>query len=363
MRSLLVLGLLASTASAGDDDLLPPPPQLSAPAAPTTAPKLSIVSPKMDEVKQGKRTKAADDRYDTLDCLQDAKTLSVKIAAENWSVKPGGQGVLLIVDGVYATVLHDLAKPVLVADLEPYEHDTFSGSDGFASKYPMYNCGYHWIAVMPVAANGHMLRVPPTVSWWKNVSDNPKDESHREEDAGEREARLSNSLPIVNWPLLGKPYIGRTWSQTEHDHRSGRVLADAKHIVFDYTIAMGVPERDRPRHDDECALRIAAQNEMQSWTNELELPPTGTVELPKSYVNNALALNEEKCGGLSPYFAMLWAKEPSAGKKLAWPVPGSAQAEDYWHSAAGHKQFKQHVKSQREKCDKGEGDCQYGHTK
>jgi len=47
----------------------------------------------------------------------------------------------------------------------------------------------------------------------------------------------------------------------------------------------------------------------------------------------------------------------------AWPKPGSAQAEDYWHSAAGHTQFKQHVKSERERCDKGEGDCQFGHTK
>ena len=68
----------------------------------------------MDEVRVGHPTKAADDQYDSLDCLQDSKKASIKLAAEHWPVKPGGPGVLVVVDGVYATVVHDLSKPILL---------------------------------------------------------------------------------------------------------------------------------------------------------------------------------------------------------------------------------------------------------
>ena len=360
---LVAAALLATTAPAFAELDLPELPQLPAPKAPEVAPKLTIVSPAMDEVRVGRRTKAADDRYDSLDCLQDSKTASIKLAAEHWPVKPGGAGILVVVDGVYATVVHDLSKPILLAELEPYEHDSFANSATFAVQYPMYTCGEHWVAAVPTTADGHMVRVPPAVSWWRNVSKDIE-YSQREEDGSSRQARLERGLPVVNWPLLGTPYIGRTWSQTEHEHRSGRVVNDPKHLVLDYTIAAGAADPDRkPRDGEQCVLRIAAQDEQQEWNDKYELPPTGTVALPAKYANNALAIDTEQCGGMSPYFAMLWTKKPSGTDKLAWPVPGSSQAEDYWHSSAGHAQFRQHVKSQREKCDKGEGDCQYGHTK
>ncbi|MEP6866064.1 MAG: hypothetical protein ABJE66_35925 [Deltaproteobacteria bacterium] len=353
--------LLASATTALAELDLPDLPQLPAPKTPDTAPKLSIVAPAMDAVMVGQSTKAADDRYDSLDCLQDSKKFSIKLAAEHWPVKPGGPGVLLVVDGVYATVVHDLKKPILMADLEPYEHDSFANSGTFADQYPMYACGEHWIAVVPTTADGHMVRVPPVVSWWRNTREGG---GERDEDGRSRQARLSRGLPVVNWPLLGSPYFGRTWSQTEHAHRSGRIASDPKHLVLDYTIAPGAADPDRhPRDGEECVLRIAAQDEQQEWNEKYELPPTGTVALPATYANNALAIDSEQCGGMSPYFAMLWTKKPSPIDKFEWPKPGSAQADDYWHSSEGHAQFRQHVKSSRENCAKGKGNCQWGTTK
>jgi hypothetical protein len=350
---LTVIALTPSLAAA--DELA----QLPAPKSPDPAPKLTIVSPAMDAVMTGRKTRSPDDKFSDLDCMQDPKKLAIKLSAENWKVQPGGQGVLVVVDGVYATVVHDLSRPVMVADLEPYERDSFANSGTFAVQYPMYTCGEHWIAVMPTTADGHMLRVAPVVSWWRNVSSDIK-YSQREEGPSDRHARLSLGLPVVNWPLIGSPYTGITWSQTEHEHRSGRVVANPKHVVLDWTIAPGESESDK---SSDCALKIAAQDEMQSWNNATELPATGTVTLPAPYLDSALAIDSSNCGGMSPYFAMLWTKKPSALKTtFAWPKPGSAVAQDYWHSSEGHSQLKQHVKSQKQKCDKGEGDCQYGHT-
>jgi hypothetical protein len=358
---MVAVALFATASPAFAEIDLPDLPQLPAPKAPETAPKLTIVTPAMDAVMVGKSTKSADDQYDSLDCLQDSKKFSIKIAAEHWPVKPGGPGVLVVVDGVYATVLHDLSKPLMLADLEPYEHDSFTNSGTFAVQYPMYACGEHWIAVVPTSADGRMVRVPPVVSWWHNTT---AESGERDEDGSSRQARLERGLPVVNWPLLGSPYFGTKWAQTEETHRSGRLVGDPKHLVLDYAIAPGAPDPDRRARDGEqCVLRIAAQDAQQEWNDKYELPPTGTVALPASYLNKALAIDSEQCGGMSPYFAMLWTKKPSAIDKFEWPKPGSAKAEDYWHSSAGHAQFREHVKSSRENCAKGKGDCQWGTTK
>jgi len=358
---MVAAALCASATPAFAEIDLPALPQLPAPKPPDAAPKLTIVSPTMDQVMTGKPTKAPSDRYDSLDCLQDSKKLAIKLAAQNWPVKPGGAGVLVVVDGVYATVTHDLTKPIFVADLEPYEHDSFANSATFAVQYPMYTCGEHWIAVVPTTPDGRMVRVPPVVTWWRNEGEGRAD---RDEGDRDRQARLSRGLPVVNWPLLGSLYIGKTWSQTEWAHRSGRIVGDPKHLVLDYTIAPGVPDPDRQHRDgDECVLRIAAQDEQQEWNDKYELPPTGTVALPASYANKALVIDSEQCGGMSPYMAMLWTKKPSKIDEFKWPTPGSAQAEDFWHSSEGHAAFKQHVKNSREDCDKGKGNCQWGGTK
>ncbi|MEO7734657.1 MAG: hypothetical protein ABIY55_27115 [Kofleriaceae bacterium] len=312
-------------------DVPTPPgwPSMPAPAVPSPAPKLTIVSPALDEERVGRQTRSADDRFSNLDCLQDAKKFTFSLAAENWTVKPGGKGILLVVDGVYATVVHDLSKPVRLADLEPYERDSFANTATFAVQYPMYTCGQHWAAVMPTAADGRMLPVAPVVTWWTNTS---ADSPNRDEEQGRREFRLSMSLPVVNWPLLGTPYFGRTWSQTETERRSGRVVADPEHVVLDWAMARGT-------NHEACDLTIAQQDDQQSWTDETPLPVRGTVALPAAFVGNALVIDASKCGGISPYMAKLWAKAPSAPPKDKWPVPGGAQAEDYWHSDEGHAQL------------------------
>lgn len=343
--------LAASGVAHADDDDPVTLTQLPAPKPPEVAPKLTIVAPAMDATLPGKRTRAPDDKFTNLDCLQDAKTFVIKVAATNWAVKPGGPGVLIVVDGVYATVTYDLTKPVKVADLEPYERPTDGGS--WATLGPMATCGLHWVAVMPTTADGHMLRVAPVVSWWKNtMAGNEKNEV--DEDDGHREGRLARALPIVNWPLLGSLYIGTGWNGNEDEQRSGRVLADPNHAIVDWATARGT--------DSSCAFEIAAQSSMQSWNHKTAIPPAGTAALPASFVGQALVFTSECRGGLT-YYAKLWGKKPPAIEAHTWPSPGSAEAEDYWHSAEGHAQFRQNVRLQREKCDNGEGNCQYGHTK
>jgi hypothetical protein len=356
MRLTIVLGALLAlpVAAFADAPPLPESALLPAPAVPDDPPELTIVSPEMDENMVGRTTRAPDDRYSNLECLQDAKKLSIKLAAKNWPMR-GGEGVLLVVDGVYAKVLHNLSKPVLVAELEAYERISNSGT--WAVMGPMSACGMHWIAAVPTAANGRMLPVAPVVSWWRNSSADSKWYG-KEETEGARGARLGRGLPVVNWPLIGSTYIGDGWSPISHD-RSGMVLRDTKHVVLDWTVASGTET------SDDCPVIIAAQDTNQSWNEKTTLPRRGTMELPPAFVGQALAIDADKCGGMSEFYAMLYAKKPTTKHPYTWPKPGGAQADDYWHSAAGHKQFKGFVKSQRQKCDEGEADAcaHYGHSR
>ena len=57
---------------------LPDLPQLPAPKAPDKPPKLTIVSPTMDQELTGKATKDPSDQYDSLDCLLDGKKFGIK---------------------------------------------------------------------------------------------------------------------------------------------------------------------------------------------------------------------------------------------------------------------------------------------
>ncbi|HEY0193481.1 MAG TPA: hypothetical protein VGC42_20330 [Kofleriaceae bacterium] len=313
----------------------PPDPgfeKLAPPAMPAgPAPRITIVSPAADEELVGARTKAPDDKFESLDCLQDARTFSIKLAAQNWTVSPGGPGVLVVVDGVYATVTHDLAKPIMMTELEPYER--VDNNATFADEGPMYTCGHHWIAAVPTAANGQMLPVEPTVSWFFNRS---KDYSTRDEKPEYRAVRLERSLPVINWPLIGPIYIGTNWRYSYYSDekaatRSGRIARDPKRIVFDWTLARGTPAGS-------CSVSIARQG-MQSWEDQIEIPTRGTVVLPAKYATAPLIFESAKCGGMSEYVSMIWTKRPPTLKSYKWPAPGSAQAEDFWHSAEGHEAF------------------------
>jgi hypothetical protein len=331
-----------ATASAGEPAVAavekpapPPDPgfeKVASPAMPAgPPPQITIVSPANDEELVGASTKAPDDKFENLPCLQDARKFSIKLAAQNWTVSPGGQGVLVVVDGVYATVTHNLSKPILMAELEPYER--VDNSATFADEGPMYTCGHHWIAAVPTAASGLMLPVAPTVSWFFNRS---KDYSTSDERADYRAVRLERSLPVVNWPLIGPLYIGTHWRYSYYDadkaaRRSGRIARDPRRVVFDWTLARGT--RPGP-----CKLVIARQD-LQEWTDQAEIPLHGSVVLPAKYTTAPLIIDSHDCGGMSEYASMIWTKQPPALKPYKWPVPGSAQAEDFWSSAEGHEAF------------------------
>ncbi len=264
--------------------------------------------------------------------MQDPKKRSIKLAADNWSVKPGGQGVLLVVDGVYATTVHDLSKPIMLADLEPYERVDNKATG--AVQGPMYECGHHWIAAVPTAANGQMLPVAPTVTWFFNRS---VDYVTRDEDKRDREARLGTGLPVVNWPLLGSPYFGAGWrfasTEVEQAHLSGYVLSDPKHTVFDWVMA--TPPAG-------CSAKVMHLVDSADFQDEALLPARGTVVLPPAYFAGIFMIDGTECGGMDAYRLPLYTKSPGVWgkKKYAWPAPGSSKAEDYWSSDEGQEQMR-----------------------
>lgn len=294
------------------------------PSVPSPAPKLTIVSPEMNDTREGKPTRVPTDKFSEFDCLQDSKTASFKIAAENWSVKPGGNGVLVVVDSLYATTVHDLSKPVMLADLEAYEYDSFASGE----HAPMYKCGQHWIAVVPTAPDGQMLPVAPAVTWWINAQ--PGKPAVYQRDLDDREFW---SPIIVNWPLLGAAYFGdrRGLAGGRGETVSGRVVADAKHALLDWTMAPGSKGRG-------CHFSVMHRNESQSTDDEAQLPARGTLVLPAKFIGEYLEINENECG-IGPVGGWLYTKAPSGPPRIKWPTPGGPGAEDYWHSAEGHEQF------------------------
>jgi hypothetical protein len=291
------------------------------------------VSPANDQELVGTRTGAPDDKFDELPCLQNARTFGIKLGAQNWTVTPSGQGVLVVVDGVYATVTHDLTKPIMMADLEPYER--VDNTATFSDEGPMYACGHHWIAAVPTAANGQMLPVAPTVSWFFNRSNSYYTE---DETPDQRAARLERGLPVVNWPLIGSIYIGAGWRYSYNDvvatHRSGRIARAPNRVVFDWTVARGTPV-------GACKLTIATQDGQGTRSDLVQIPTRGTVVLPSTYTTDPLMIDPIYCGGMSEYVAKIWTTQPGPLRKYTWPVPGSSQAEDFWGSQEGHAAFSQ----------------------
>ncbi|HEY0254146.1 MAG TPA: hypothetical protein VGC41_21605 [Kofleriaceae bacterium] len=199
--------------------------KLPVPAKPSAPPQLSIAQPASGTRLVTHRVKAPrGSGY--MSCLLDEKDRYIKVSAKSWNVKPGGNGVLVVVDGVFATVTHDLGKPISIADLEPFGNDAtmMSGTS------PMAMCGWHWIAAVPTAPNGQMLDVPPVVSWYDSTTT-------RSGDRNDSERPQPNwPLIVVNWPLIGE-HVGGALGTI--DEPVGIVMRDPKRLVFDYQVAQG----------------------------------------------------------------------------------------------------------------------------
>lgn len=303
---------------------------MPAPAVPSPAPKLSIVSPELDEARVGLPTQVPHDKFSEFDCLQDSKTAGIRVAAENWSVKPGGNGVLVVVDGLYAKTVHDLSRPVLLADLEAYEFDSFASSE----SAPMYKCGQHWVAAIPTAPDGQMLPVAPVVSWWINQQPDKPAVYQRDLDD-----RAFWTQIIVNWPLLGTVYAGdrRGLAGSDREHITGWVVGNPKHVVLDWTSAPGPKSRN-------CRFSVMHRNRSQSTDDDTPLPSRGALVLPAAFIGEYLEINNNDCGA-QPLGGWTYAAAPSGPPKYKWPTPGGPGAQDYWHSAEGHEQFNRSTSS------------------
>ncbi len=218
----------------------------------------------------------------------------------------------------------------MLADLEQYER--IDNSATFAVQGPMYECGHHWIAAVPTAANGQMLPVAPTVTWFFNRS---VDYSTRDETKRDRDLRLGFGVPVINWPLVGAPYFGTSWRGDGYDGKlSGYILNDPKRTVFDWTV--GTPPAGR------CSLKLMHLAH-SDFADPEELPARGSVVLPPAYFEGFFMVDATECGGMDAYRVSLYAKSPGPAtkKKYAWPVPGSAKEEDYWSSPEGQEQLRE----------------------
>jgi hypothetical protein len=78
------------------------------------------------------RTAAPDDACDSLDC----------VSVKDWSIKPNGAGIVVVIDGMSASAVHAKFEPDV-----PF----FKGSD------------WHWVASVQTTGDGRMGRGRPRV--------------------------------------------------------------------------------------------------------------------------------------------------------------------------------------------------------
>jgi|GEM_PF-3856699 len=265
--------------------------------APAPSPQLRIVQPTAKQVMTTRRV----DGDKVLRCLLDNKDRMITIAADNWPVKPGGPGVLIVVDDVYAMTVHDLSKPISMESLEPFTEDK---DDGMVAS-PISKCGWHSIAVMPTTASGQMVATAPVVTWFLNkptrASELPKNGL---------EHYLASPLVIINWPLLGTYYPG------EGDTRSGWKLARKDKIPFDFTVAQ-VPA---------CGVVVQPRD----LGDEAVLTTPGLTYIKNVKADEQLELDwmarcPDGVAGASADWkgAQLYAKAPAKARALKWPAMSS----------------------------------------
>ena len=327
VHSFAVMFALAGTAYAN------PPLHVAAPATPQPTPVITVVQPAMNAKIATLRTAAPDDKYDSLTCLLPEKDRWIKLSAKNWNVKPGGNGVLVVVDGDYATTVHDLSKPISIAEMEVYDR---SKTDLLLVS-PMAGCGWHWIAVVPTAPNGQMLDVAPTVSWFASIAERANDQRELK-DAPDTEQPLT----VINWPLMGPRWAGE--GPGAAGGPSGFVLGDAKKVPFDYQVAQ------KPGCTVDIEFRQVKYELDDHGLYRLDVEPiehSEQLEWTPTCPNNA-----RYNGGAT----VVYGKAQKQLRAYAWPAAGKAKPNDnFWgeHKAAGNKAIRRGRcrDGHREDCD------------
>ncbi len=275
---------------------------VNAPLPAEPEPALRIVQPAADQVNTTHETVAPGGQsYDRLACLVEEKDRVIRIAADHWTVKPGGPGVLVLVDGIYAANVHDLTKPIRLEDLEPYDE---SKTDSIGTS-PLASCGSHWIAVMPTTATGQMLDVPPVISWFMNQSDN-EHWSPRMSLAEEKKEPLA----IINWPLMGA-YV----SKISFEQPAGVVVSTPGKLMFDYTMAQhpgcNLAINFDEHHDD-------GDHDMKR--HGLEMVDHFIAEYGKDQVQYIEKCADGQGGGGGWKGMTVYTKAPKTHKLVRWPA-------------------------------------------
>ena len=300
LTALAAMIVVSGVASADDVPLAYK--HVNAPLPAEPAPVLRIVQPAADQVNTTHETVVPGGQsYDRLKCLVEEKDRVIRIAADHWTVKPGGPGVLVVVDGIFAATIHDLTRPLRLEDLEPF--DDTKTNDGGTS--PLASCGWHWVAVMPTTATGQMLDVPPTVSWYMNKSDNTH-WSPRMPLAEEK----AEPLAIINWPLMGA-YVPKF----SFDEPAGIVVSTSGKLMFDYTMA---------QHPG-CNLAINFDQHHDDGDHDMKRHGLEVVEHFTSEYGKDQVQYIEKCadgqGGGGGWTGMtVYTKAPPTHKALRWPT-------------------------------------------
>jgi hypothetical protein len=321
---------LAAPAVADDDSPLKIEPARAIPAA--RPPGLAIVQPAQHAHLKTHRTASPLSKYDSLDCLLEPKDQLIRLTTTSWPVKRGGAGVLIVVDGMFSTVVHDLSKPVHLADLVPFSKAMTRSTE----ISPMSTCGWHSIAAVPTAPSGQMLDVDPTVTWFYSEPD-------RGPGSEDKLTYLESApLVIINWPLIGPFAYGR--GPGAAGGPTGYVARTPDRVPFDYSIAQKAGCHLGLNFDGSSEVDLSRQRALVHVADAPHDKDLGWRWHCGSESNSGFE-------GMHVY-----AKAPPSDEPAAWPISGKRKVNDnYWgeHKEEGNAAIRRSRcrNGHREACD------------
>jgi hypothetical protein len=308
------------------------------------APSVTIVQPAPLAHFKTHRTASPQDKYTALECLLEQKDQVIRLSATNWPVKPGGPGMLVVVDGGWSTTVHDLSKPIQLADLVPYGGFENGNVLIGMGDNPMSTCGWHFVAAVPTRADGRMAPVAPVISWYLNVHEPSATAGDPDPDSP---PLAKEPITIVNLPLIGTFYVGAGQGGPDS---TGYVTKAPDHIPFDYTMI-------NAGQDCHAQITMRGLTEMGSSGPKLPDPQHGMIYIAHADHNETLTwkLDCDQHGRVSQI--QVYDHKPALpGKAFAWPVAGKNQVDNNYYGENKDAVNKQIRKSRckdghRESCD------------
>jgi hypothetical protein len=181
-------------------------------------PIVKITKPQNLTIYHAHNTASPEDSMVGIPCLLDPADREIKLSGN----LKAGQGVTVVVDGMYSASVHSLDKPILLSAIEPYNALKTSGWMNVTG-----GCGWHWIVAFPTAANGqHIEGTPAALSWFYSQNE------HAADAKDVIQYKMTVPLLVVNWPLVG----AFMHNLPEAGHQPGWIVPTFDRIPIDYLI-------------------------------------------------------------------------------------------------------------------------------